>query len=361
MSDFKMKTKKLCIVLIVLCMSLIPVSVFAGWDYDWNCGECFSDLSMATNTVMLIGSPNQASGRSHAYVYTHHIEFNTEKWIIGFRADAFPDGMVPYVSFFAECANPWPAGPPVGSSVSADSVVDTVTTHPSAPVSFCHCDEHDLMFYEYQFSTNGCGYDPAQDRHYMIISVLPDIAGILGEPQSVASNNNAEGDLSILPYFLSMQTPVGNLPYYNGIQMQTMQLPGETDANDKLYVRLSSLSAISSEKGTLLAWVTECEIDNAGFNVYRSFADKADYAQINKQLIPSASADGRGSRYSFTDSSVKPGKKYSYKLEDVDYSGKSTFHGPVEPVSLKGDMNGDGKLGKDDVELLRQAVRKAEK
>ena len=36
-----------------------------------------------------------------------------------------------------------------------------------------------------------------------------------------------------------------------------------------------------------------------------------------------------GDVYSFEDTTVEPGKTYYYKLEDIDYNGKSTFHDPV--------------------------------
>ena len=78
-----------------------------------------------------------------------------------------------------------------------------------------------------------------------------------------------------------------------------------------------------------IAWTTESEIDNAGFNLYRSESENGDYTKINNSLIPAKGSSTQGASYEFTDKDVQNRKTYYYKLEDIDLNGTSTMHGPV--------------------------------
>lgn len=77
-------------------------------------------------------------------------------------------------------------------------------------------------------------------------------------------------------------------------------------------------------------WETATELNNAGFNLYRSDAPDGTYARLNEAFIPSqAPGTPRGYVYTWQDAVVQPGVTYYYKLEDVDVQGVSTLHGPV--------------------------------
>jgi len=95
---------------------------------------------------------------------------------------------------------------------------------------------------------------------------------------------------------------------------------------------LSYFRATSLDSAVLLEWKTETELDNAGFNVWKSEEKNGGYVRINSYFIPAEGEAGFGAQYSYTDYEVQNGKIYFYKLEDVDTSGKSTFHGPVPAV-----------------------------
>ena len=94
-------------------------------------------------------------------------------------------------------------------------------------------------------------------------------------------------------------------------------------------VELSSLAATPSNQRTTIHWSTESELDNAGFNLYRSETENGDYAKINTSLIPAKGSSTQGANYEFIDNDVKNRKTYYYNLEDIDLNGKSTMHGPV--------------------------------
>jgi hypothetical protein len=81
-----------------------------------------------------------------------------------------------------------------------------------------------------------------------------------------------------------------------------------------------------------LEWATETELDNAGFNIWRSEEKDGEYVRINPYFIPAEGDAGFGAKYSFTDYDVTNEVIYYYKLEDMDIYGKSKFHGPVPAI-----------------------------
>jgi hypothetical protein len=94
-------------------------------------------------------------------------------------------------------------------------------------------------------------------------------------------------------------------------------------------VRLVSFESLSNGDGTVtLRWETAAELDNAGFNLYRATTSDGPYIKVNDQLIP-GQGTGYGARYSYLDTPPASTSFY-YKLEDIDYYGMSTFHGPIE-------------------------------
>jgi len=116
---------------------------------------------------------------------------------------------------------------------------------------------------------------------------------------------------------------------------------GSTD--NPLLVDLIAFSAEAFEDTILLEWETASEIDNAGFNLWRIDAEVGQYTRINDFLIPAEGGATWGAAYEYEDHDVDIGMTYYYELEDIDYSGFSTFHGPVS-ASLGCDYDEDGYL-----------------
>jgi len=94
-------------------------------------------------------------------------------------------------------------------------------------------------------------------------------------------------------------------------------------------VSLSSFTAAAQSGRVTLAWTTESEIDNAGFNIYRAESENGDYVQINEAIIPAQGTSTQGATYQIVDKGLQNRKTYYYKLEDIDLNGNSTTHGPV--------------------------------
>lgn len=99
-------------------------------------------------------------------------------------------------------------------------------------------------------------------------------------------------------------------------------------------VKLAYFTAEGTENGVTLKWETTNEINNMGFNIYRSTSPftsiSAGAVKLNDSLIPSANPGGNmGASYVWEDTTAKPGVKYYYWLEDVEFDGSVSLTGPV--------------------------------
>ena len=94
-------------------------------------------------------------------------------------------------------------------------------------------------------------------------------------------------------------------------------------------IELSDFQADFFNGQVKLTWETASEIDNAGFNLYRSETDNGEYAKINGSLIPAEGSSTQGTAYEFVDTGVQNGKTYYYKLESINLSGNSELFGPT--------------------------------
>jgi hypothetical protein len=94
-------------------------------------------------------------------------------------------------------------------------------------------------------------------------------------------------------------------------------------------VDLVTLIAVPGCNEVVVRWETASEVDNLGFNLYRSQSPDGIYTKLNGALIPSQSPGSPfGAVYTWHDREARPGALY-YKLEDVDVDGRRTWHGPV--------------------------------
>ena len=98
---------------------------------------------------------------------------------------------------------------------------------------------------------------------------------------------------------------------------------------DEVVVTLVAFQAQKGEYGVDFIWETASEFNSAGFNIYRSEVEDGEYVRINEELIPAKGSEGGGAGYSYTDTEVVTGMTYYYKLESVDLTGSSTWHGPI--------------------------------
>ena len=100
-----------------------------------------------------------------------------------------------------------------------------------------------------------------------------------------------------------------------------------------LAVVLADFNAATQTDHILVTWETVSELDNAGFNLYRSATDAAP-EQLLANVASQAPGSAQGAFYSYQDFAVEAGQGYFYWLETVDLSGVTALNGPVNATML---------------------------
>ena len=107
---------------------------------------------------------------------------------------------------------------------------------------------------------------------------------------------------------------------------------------------LSPLSKFRPERlddgSIVVRWVTESELNNAGFNILRSETKDGEYTQLNTNLIAGQGTTSERTTYTYSDTSAKPNVVYYYQIQDVSLDGKVTT---LRVNRLKGHISAAGK------------------
>jgi len=93
-----------------------------------------------------------------------------------------------------------------------------------------------------------------------------------------------------------------------------------------LPVELAAFTALYGDDGLIsIEWVTESEINNLGFYIYRSKTKDGEYIQVNEAMINGAGSSAMPNTYKYIDDTVDLSvETYFYYLEDVDIAGIKT-------------------------------------
>ena len=122
-----------------------------------------------------------------------------------------------------------------------------------------------------------------------------------------------------------------------------MGSPGWRDGG-ALPVSLSSFRPArdTATGAVVIRWITESELDNAGFNILRSETKTGEFKVVNlKGIIPGHGTTSEKHVYEWKDTSAKPNVVYYYQIEDVSLDGKRTT---LATTHLRGNVNAAGKL-----------------
>jgi len=114
---------------------------------------------------------------------------------------------------------------------------------------------------------------------------------------------------------------------------------GSNESDNSLPVELTAFKAECPAGVVVMKWTIESETENLGFMIERNVVGAihelpSDWEKIASYVTDDA-LSGRGSttetqEYAYIDAAVVPGATYVYRLGDVDYSGKVTWHKEVE-------------------------------
>ena len=107
-------------------------------------------------------------------------------------------------------------------------------------------------------------------------------------------------------------------------------------------VSLSKFRPERLDDGSIVVrWITDSELNNAGFNILRSETKDGEYTQLNTKLIAGQGTTSERTTYTYSDTSAKPNVVYYYQIQDVSLDGKVTT---LRMSRLKGHISPAGKL-----------------
>ena len=113
---------------------------------------------------------------------------------------------------------------------------------------------------------------------------------------------------------------------------------------DPLPVSLSSFRP-ERDKTTgevIIRWITESELNNAGFNILRSETKTGTFKRINlKGIIPGHGTTSERHVYQWKDTTAKPNVVYYYQIEDVSLDGT---HTTLTMTHLRGNVTAAEKI-----------------
>ena len=111
-----------------------------------------------------------------------------------------------------------------------------------------------------------------------------------------------------------------------------------TSGDVSLPVMFASMSAVAGDRQVELIWITEAEIENAGFIIRRRDALDTNYRDIASfQTHPELKGAGTSNErrtYRFVDRFVLNGVEYQYLIVEVDFNGRQIEHGPVSAIPM---------------------------
>ena len=91
----------------------------------------------------------------------------------------------------------------------------------------------------------------------------------------------------------------------------------------------------------VITWVTQSELNNAGFFIKRSQQRNGEFKVINATMVPGAGTTSEKQFYTYTDTTAQPNVVYYYQIEDISLDGnRQTL---TRGTRLKGHIGAAGK------------------
>lgn len=90
-----------------------------------------------------------------------------------------------------------------------------------------------------------------------------------------------------------------------------------------------------------IRWSTASEVDNFGFDVYRSESEDGPFVRVNPEVIEGGGTSDEPRHYEFVDVTIDPYKTYFYYVESIAMSGTRERFTPVGKAPAK--MGGDSE------------------
>ena len=109
--------------------------------------------------------------------------------------------------------------------------------------------------------------------------------------------------------------------------------PGNILGDAALPVVLTTFVAVAGDARVTLKWETQSEMNNLGFEIWRSVSQEGPYhllsSYVNNPDLRGQFNSNAPSTYVYVDELVVNNRTYWYRLVDVDVNGVRTVHGPI--------------------------------
>jgi hypothetical protein len=89
-----------------------------------------------------------------------------------------------------------------------------------------------------------------------------------------------------------------------------------------------------------LRWKTASEVDNFGFDIYRTTDEEGPFERITREPVPGAGTTDEPQSYVFVDDTIDPNRGYHYYIESISMAGVRerfspvVFIGPKRPAAV---------------------------
>ena len=101
-------------------------------------------------------------------------------------------------------------------------------------------------------------------------------------------------------------------------------------------VALARFDALAGDGEVLVVWETASEFDNLGFRLYRRLEGEADFSLLTPSLILGRGTTDLSASYAYHDLGLPNGIRVEYLLEDIEFDGDTSVHGPVSAIPEAG-------------------------
>ena len=150
------------------------------------------------------------------------------------------------------------------------------------------------------------------------------------------------GEVGDAGWILASESPLGGSrqdTYYGS--RDDLGTPGFR-AGGPLPVSLSKFRPERLDSGAVvIRWITESELNNAGFNILRSETRDGAFTKLNTNLIAGQGTISERTVYEYADTSAKPNVVYYYQIQDVSLDGQVQT---LRTTHLRGNVTAAGKL-----------------
>ncbi|MCK4272808.1 carboxypeptidase regulatory-like domain-containing protein, partial [bacterium] len=107
---------------------------------------------------------------------------------------------------------------------------------------------------------------------------------------------------------------------YTGFDADNWAIDDVGVCSTPVSVELASFTANAGDRAVSLNWETRSEVNNLGFQIYRSVED-AEFELIDAEMIPGAGNSEDAHSYTYVDRGLSNDVTYYYKIATVDFGG----------------------------------------